>query len=154
MAEIPLVSSHWPWAPLPRMVDWNQVGDGSVYAAIAKQGDTPEQVWKDTGRVRAEYGKSIAYSLDSLISFVEKYGNDNLVLVFFGDHQPSPTVTGDTTNRDVPITIVARDKTVLDRISGWGWQDGLKPGPQARVWKMDAFRDKFLTAFGSQPAAR
>jgi hypothetical protein len=151
MAEIPLVSSHWPWAPLPKMVDWNQVGDGSVYDAIEKQGDAPEEVWKDTGRVRTEYGRSIRYSLDSLISYVEKYGNDNLVLVFFGDHQPSPTVTGDTTNRDVPITIVARDRSVLDRISGWGWQDGLKPGPQAPVWKMDAFRDKFLTAFGSQP---
>jgi hypothetical protein len=154
MAEIPLVSSHWPWAPLPKMVDWNQVGDGSVYDAIAKQGDSPEEVWKDTGRVRAEYGRSVAYSLESLVSYVEKYGNDNLVLVFFGDHQPSPTVTGGTANRDVPITIVAHDKSVLDRISGWGWQEGLKPNSQAPVWKMDAFRDKFLTAFGSQSAPR
>ena len=22
MAEVDLVSSHWPWAPLPRIVDW------------------------------------------------------------------------------------------------------------------------------------
>ncbi|MDT7694495.1 MAG: hypothetical protein QOI75_3862, partial [Pseudonocardiales bacterium] len=42
-------------------------------------------------------------------------------------------------------------RAVLDRISGWGWQDGLKPGPNAPVWRMDAFRDRFLTAFGSQP---
>ena len=41
-------------------------------------------------------------------------------------------------SRDVPITIVARDQAVLDRISGWGWQDGLKPGPQAPVWRMDS----------------
>jgi hypothetical protein len=47
----------------------------------------------------------------------------------------------------VPITIVARDRGVLDRIASWGWTDGLRPGPQAPVWKMDAFRDKFLTAF-------
>jgi hypothetical protein len=37
--------------------------------------------------------------------------------------------------------------TVMDHISGWGWQAGLRPGPQAPVWPMDAFRDHFLTAF-------
>jgi hypothetical protein len=38
---------------------------------------------------------------------------------------------------------------VLDRISGWGWQDGLHPSPQAPVWPMDTFRDKFLAAYGT-----
>jgi hypothetical protein len=39
---------------------------------------------------------------------------------------------------------------VFDRISQWGWQDGLKPDSQAPVWRMDAFRDRFLTAFAPQ----
>jgi len=82
---------------------------------------------------------------------VQTYGDDNLVLVFLGDHQPAPTVAGENASRDVPITIVARDRAVLDRTSGWGWQDGLKPGPQAPVWRMDAFRDRFMAAFGPQP---
>ena len=85
---------------------------------------------------------------DSLISYVETYGDDNLVLVFLGDHQPAPIVTGEGASRDVPITIVAHDPAVLDRIAGWGWQDGLRPGPHAPVWRMDTFRDRFLTAFG------
>jgi hypothetical protein len=68
-----------------------------------------------------------------------------------GDHQPAPIVVGDTASHDVPITIVARDPAVLDRIADWGWTDGLEPAPQAPVWPMDAFRDRFLTAFG--PAA-
>ena len=34
MAEIDLVSSHPPWAPLPRLIGWDEVGDGSVYAAM------------------------------------------------------------------------------------------------------------------------
>jgi hypothetical protein len=45
---------------------------------------------------------------------------------------------------------VARDKAVLDRISGWGWQDGLRPDGQAPDWSMAAFRDRFLAAFGSR----
>jgi hypothetical protein len=38
-------------------------------------------------------------------------------------------------------------------IAGWDWEDGMRPGPQAPVWPMNAFRDRFLSAFGSQPAA-
>jgi hypothetical protein len=54
----------------------------------------------------------------------------------------------------VPISVIARDPKVLDRISGWGWGAGLRPSPQAPVWPMSAFRDRFLTAFGPQPATR
>jgi hypothetical protein len=151
MAQITLVSSHAPWAPIPRLVDWDAVGDGSVFTPMATEGDPADVIWRDPTRVRAEYSRSIEYSLNSLISYVQTYGDDNLVLVFLGDHQPVPLVTGEGASRDVPITIVARDHAVLDRISGWGWQDGLKPGPHAPVWRMDAFRDRFLTAFGPQP---
>ena len=98
--------------------------------------------------VRTEYRRSIEYSLNTLISYVETYGDDDLVLVFLGDHQPASIITGDGASLDVPVTIVARDRAVLDRISGWGWQDGQKPGPRTPVWRMDAFCDRFLTAFG------
>jgi hypothetical protein len=84
---------------------------------------------------------------------VQTYGDDNLVLVVLGDHQAAPVITGATTGREVPITIVARDRAVLDRISGWGWDEGLRPGSQAPIWRMDAFRDRFLSAFGPQTGA-
>ncbi|OJY43625.1 sulfatase-like hydrolase/transferase [Pseudonocardia sp. 73-21] len=149
MAEIPLVTSHWPWAHIPKLVGWNAVGDGSVYDTMGGAGEPSDSVLADPARARAGYRDAIAYSLSSLISYVETYGDQNLVLIFLGDHQPSPIVTGSNASRDVPITVVARDPAVLARISGWGWQDGLKPGPQAPVWRMDAFRDRFLTAFAS-----
>jgi hypothetical protein len=148
MAEIDLVSSHWPWAPLPRMTDWNAVGDGSVFDPMPAAGNTTDYVWANTARVHAAYAQSIEYSLNALISYVQTYGDNNLVLVFLGDHQPNSAVIGDSTNRDVPVTIVAKDPAVLDKISSWGWQDGLRPSPQAPVWSMDSFRDRFLTAFG------
>src|SRR5262249_60221509 len=114
----------------------------------AGQGGPPRPGLSSPGRPRTAYRQSIEYSLSALVSYVEKYGDDNLVLVFLGDHQPSPLVAGAGAGRDVPITIVARDRAVLDRVSGWGWQDGLRPGPGAPVWRMDTFRDPFLTAFG------
>jgi hypothetical protein len=56
MAVIPLISSHSPWEPVPRMLDWNAVGDGSVYDTAAGSGDPAEIVEKrDRGRVRHAY---------------------------------------------------------------------------------------------------
>jgi hypothetical protein len=151
MAEVTLVSSHAPWEPIPRLIDWRAVGDGSVFDTMAAANDPPEAILtRNPTRVRADYRASIEYSLSSLISYVETYGDDDLVLIFLGDHQPSPIVTGQGASRDVPITIVTRDRSVLNRIAPWSWQPGLKPTAQAPVWGMDAFRDRFLTAFGPQ----
>ncbi|CAM3394415.1 sulfatase-like hydrolase/transferase [Kibdelosporangium persicum] len=154
MAEIDLVSSHTPFVPLPQMIDWNAVGDGSIFIPQVENGTKPEAVWNDAGRTRDAYGKSIQYSLNTLISYVETYGDKNLVLVFLGDHQPAPVVTGDGATRNVPVTIVAKDPAVLERTASWGWHDGLNPGQEAPVWPMQAFRDRFLIAFGPHPLAR
>ncbi|MET7295828.1 sulfatase [Streptomyces griseoloalbus] len=148
MAEIILASSHNPWSPIARMIDWDDLGDGSVFHGIKKEGTDPKEVWKDPERVRTEYRRAIEYSLRSLTEWVERYGDENTVLVFLGDHQPVPTVTAGSTNRDVPVTVVAKDEKVLDRMAGWGWSDGLKPAPDAPRWGMDQFRDRFMTAYG------
>jgi hypothetical protein len=99
--------------------------------------------------VRAAYGRSIEYTLNTIFSFVRRYGDDKLVVIAVGDHQPATVVTGQGAGHDVPISVIAHDPKVIDRIAGWGWQAGMLPSPQAPVWPMSAFRDRFLTAFGS-----
>lgn len=151
MAEIILASSHNPWSPIAHMIDWKDLGNGKVFYKIKKEGTNPTQVWKSAKRVRTEYRKAIQYSLDSLTQWMQRYGDKNTVLVFLGDHQPVPTVTGGSANRDVPVTIVAHDPKVLDRVSNWGWTEGLKPADNAPEWTMNKFRDRFMTAYGPQP---
>ncbi|MDN5857613.1 MAG: sulfatase [Pseudonocardia sp.] len=147
MAEIDLVSSHAPWRLVPPVLDWTTIGDGSVYGPLAGTGD-PDAIWgQGTAAVRDAYRRSIEYSLATLVSYVQTYGDDDLVMVILGDHQPLPLITGDGASRDVPISLVTRDRDVLERIAPWGWVDGLRPGPQAPVWPMEAFRDRLLTAF-------
>lgn len=150
MAEIALLSSHVPWSPVPSLVDWDRVGDGSVYEGMADE-ELSESALRDPDRMRSAYPQAVGYSLNTMISYVETYGDDDLVFMFLGDHQPARMITGDDATADVPMSIVTRDQEVLDRISGWGWQDGLKPGPEAPVARMDTFRDKFLGTFGSPP---
>jgi hypothetical protein len=148
MAVVTLISSHAPWSPVPPMLDWDAIGDGSGYAEPAEQRQPAEIVLqRDPERVRADYARSVAYSLGTVISYIETYGDDDLVLIVLGDHQPVPTVTGATTNRDVPISVVTRDEAVLARIADWGWVEGLVPSAQAPVWPMSDFRNRFLAAF-------
>jgi hypothetical protein len=152
MAEIDLVSSHGPWAPLPRMVSWKAVGDGSVFADMPAQGQSPDELLGDTDKTKAAYGQSIQYSMSTLVSFMETFQDDDLVVVAVGDHQPAAVVSGPNATHDVPITIIARDPDVLSRIASWGWQPGMLPNSSAPVWPMDAFRDRFMTAYGPQHA--
>jgi len=147
MAEIDLVSSHTPWTPNPRMVPWSELGDGSVFDRMPGEGPTRDVVWRDSRAVQASYGDSIEYTLSALISFVENFGDPNLVLIILGDHQPATIVSGTGAGYDVPVTIVAHDPAVLARIDKWAWQLGMTPGPDAPVTAMDAFRDSLIAAF-------
>jgi phosphatidylglycerophosphate synthase len=148
-AEVDLVSSHTPWTRIPRPVAWSAIGDGSIYNRLPADEMARAALWSDPRRVQAAYGRSIAYTLDMLVAFVERYGNDDLVLVVLGDHQPGKIVTGPVASHDVPISVIARDPAVIRRIAAWGFEDGLRPDPHAPVWPMDAFRDRFLAAFGA-----
>ncbi|MFB8146434.1 CDP-alcohol phosphatidyltransferase [Microbacterium sp. NPDC056003] len=147
MAEVDLVSSHTPWTPLPKIVPWSQLGDGRVFASQPDEGESAVAVWGDPGRVRQLYAESVAYSLEATFSYLAAFDQSDLVLIVVGDHQPSRIVSGDEANSEVPVTIVAQDPAVLEHIESWGWDDGVRPSATAPVWRMDAFRDRFIDAF-------
>ncbi|HEX5619962.1 MAG TPA: CDP-alcohol phosphatidyltransferase family protein [Solirubrobacteraceae bacterium] len=150
-AEVDLISSHAPWTKIPQLIPWEDVGDGSIFNRVPVEESTEASIFGDGKRARSAYGHSIEYSLSAVYSFVQRYGDDNTVLIVLGDHQPATVVTGQGASHDVPISVIAHDPKVLNQIAGWGWQDGLLPSPQAPVWPMETFRDRFLTAFGSTP---
>jgi phosphatidylglycerophosphate synthase len=150
-AEVDTVSSHMPWSRIPQQIPWSEVGNGSIFKRVPTYRE-PDSFWWHSDQVKAAYARSLEYSLNTLISFVQHDGKKNLVLVVVGDEQPLPIVSGQGANHDVPISVIARDPSVMRRIGGWSWQAGLLPSPQAPVWRMSAFRDRFLTAYGPQPS--
>ncbi|WP_109508874.1 CDP-alcohol phosphatidyltransferase family protein [Nocardioides speluncae] len=149
MAEIDLISSHHPWAPLPKLVPWREVGDGSVFSGMPERGEEAVDGRQDPETAQRYYGKSIEYTWRTLISFLRTYPDPNRVLLIAGDHQPHSFVSGDDSGRDVPVTVIAQDPAVIERIADWEWQDGLYPRPDAPVWRMDEVRDRLFSAFGS-----
>jgi phosphatidylglycerophosphate synthase len=137
-AEIDTTSSHEPWTRIPPLISWSKLGNGSIFnhVPIDRTGLTDAQ---------QGYAKSIQYSLRTLYSFIERYGNKNTVLIALGDHQPSRVIS--QANHEVPVTIIAHDPKVMSRLSSWGWSNGMLPSPSAPDWLMSAFRDRFLNAF-------
>lgn len=147
MAEIALISSHAPWTPVAELVPWDQVGDGRIFNEQAQSGPAPEEVWQEVESIRSHYRRSIEYMLDTMVSYIQEYGDEDLVILLLGDHPPAPLVSGDTDSRDVPVHLIARDPDVIDAIVDWNWQPGLLPDADAPVWRMDRLRDRFVEAF-------
>jgi hypothetical protein len=146
LAVTALISSHAPWTPLPRFVDWDAVGDGSIFNGTHRDGDTPEVVWRDPDRIRDQFRKSIDYSLRSLAGFIEKRMASGQILMFLGDHQPAPLVAGSNSGHDVPLVIIG-PPDVMAALDSWNWTPSATPAHDAPVWPMEAFRDRFLAAF-------
>ena len=161
-AQVNLVSSHTPWTRIPRMIPWNEVGNGAIFKHIPLKHTGDSSVtfsgawtWLDlngSAVIQAAFGQSMQYTLNALFSFLERYRDPNLVVIALGDEQPWTIVSGDDPGHEVPVSIIARDPAVFRRIAQWDWSNGLRPSPRAPVWPESAFRDRFLTAFGPHHA--
>ncbi|SFZ85678.1 hypothetical protein SAMN02983003_2846 [Devosia enhydra] len=146
--QIALISSHAPWTPVPQMVPWDEIGDGTIFNQWANSGDPPSVVWRDQDRVREQYRLTIDYALEAVLDYVRRHAEDDRVTIILGDHPPVAWVSG-VAGGDVPIHMIGPPER-LAAIADWGWTEGLIPGPDAPVWPMEAFRDRLISAYSSQ----
>ncbi|WP_244314178.1 alkaline phosphatase family protein [Pannonibacter tanglangensis] len=149
MAEIALISSHAPWTPVARLVDWAQVGDGTIFNDQAAAGDPPAVVWADPERVRQHYIATVDYSLETLGDYIARFGGE-AVFVILGDHQPAALVTGPDASRAVPVHVISRDAGLVARFSADGFRPGLVPAADAPELPMDRLRGRLLHHFSGR----
>ncbi len=145
--QVALGSSHAPWVPVPDLVDWDAVGDGRIFNAMAASGDSPDVVWRDRDRVRAQYRLSIDYALQTVFSYTALHADESALMIVVGDHQAASFVALDE-RADVPIHIIG-PQHLVDRMIDVGFSPGLIPTPQAPVLSMDHMRHLLLEAFSS-----
>jgi phosphatidylglycerophosphate synthase len=149
MAEIDMLSSHSPWAPLPTMVPWSKVGNGSIFDSMPAHGQTALSIFGSASKQRQAYATSIKYSMQALTSWVTELNDPNLVLILLGDEEPAGPISPPGVSHSVVISIIARAPSVFRQIASWHWQDGLVPGHSAPLEPMSAFRNQFLAAFST-----
>ena len=146
-AEIALISSHAPWTPIPPLLPWDLLGDGSVFTPYAAAGDPPDEVWRDPARVRTQYRRSIAYVLRTLAGFVAEHGRRDMLIVIVGDHPPAPFVGGEAPDRAVPVHLIAGDPAMLAAFAEAGWAAGAVADPAAPLLPMAALRGRLVDAY-------
>ncbi len=152
-AEIALISSHAPWTPIPPLLPWENLGDGRVFETHARAGPAPDDLWRDPDLVREQFRQALDYSLRAIGGFAQRRAGDPPLMIVLGDHPPAPFVSLGAGGRDVPIHAIGPPALVA-RFADWGWTEGLVPGPDVGAREMAAFRDLFLTSFGSGARAR
>lgn len=146
LAEIALISSHAPWTPVPELVPWNEVGDGRIFDEQATSGPPPSVVWSEPASIRDHFVRSIDYSLETIGSFIEAFGEGSVFIVL-GDHQPARLLTGDGAPKDVPFHVIANDAEILQRFEGSGVTEGMIPSDELAakpMWDMREFLARAL----------
>lgn len=144
-AQVVLVSSHAPWVPVPEILPWEEIGDGSIYNEVATSGDPPEVVWRDYDRVRAQYRLALDYSLQSVFEYARLHAHDPPLILVIGDHQAAEVIALDD-RAEVPFHVIGPGDLV-DRLAGVAPTSGLIPAQDAPVIAMEAMRDTMLGAY-------
>ena len=148
-AQVALISSHAPWVPIPRLVPWDELGDGTIFDDMALSGDRPEVVWRDHDRVRDQYRQSITYALETVFAYAMRHADNPPLMIVLGDHQAAGFIALDE-RPDVPVHVIG-PPDLLTQLADWGWTPGLIPADDAPVLPMEAMRDLLLNSFSTQP---
>lgn len=148
-AQVALISSHAPWLPVPEILAWEDMGDGTIFDEIAASGDPPEVVWRDRERVRFQYRLAVDYALQSVFEYAALHAEDPPLMIVIGDHQAVEFIGLDA-RRDVPIHIIGPEYLVTP-LSELAPHGGLLPGDDVPVIPMDRVRDILLNAYSTQP---
>jgi len=145
-AEIVLVSSHTPFAPVPPYLDdWSNVGP---YNGI------PQAEWDriyrdpDWWHLEQPYIASIEYDLKVLAGWLNRLKGQPLVIIL-GDHQPPGFVSGDHAPHSVPIHVLSRDDELVLPFTDLGYVPGAIPPEHGEVKGMETFLPDFLRLFAS-----
>ncbi len=146
-AQVALVSSHAPWVPIPELVDWDDIGDGTIFNQWALSGDPPEVVWRDHDRVRDQFRLAVDYSLQTVGAWAARHADDPPLMIVLGDHEPARFVSG-VNGFDVPVHVIGPPDLVAV-FTALGWQEGMIPDTATPALRMDKLRDLFLTTLST-----
>lgn len=110
-------NSHFPFQPLPSMVDdWQELG---------KPKKSPAAVDVDSishDELRAAYFAAIMYDLDMLTDFVLNHAEEEAVFVLVGDHEP-PAVSRRADGYETPMHVISRDPAFIANLQQYGFHD-------------------------------
>ena len=148
-AQFVLISSHYPWRVVPRLIPWEEVGDGSVYRDSDHVIRVPRSSLNETG-MSVGFTTAMDYALRTVFDYAARFAEPDDLVVVAGDHQPWSGISGRDASRSAAIHVLAADPAMLDGFREAGYSDGLIPSQPEPHRSMDSFFGDLLTAFSSR----
>lgn len=149
--QIATGSSHAPWVPVPQLLDWNALGDGTIFDPLVAASDPPRVVWQDHDRVRAQYRLAVDYALQVVFGYAALHADDPPLMIVLGDHQAAGFVALDE-RPHVPMHVIGPDHLVA-ALSDAQFRPGLIPPSLAVPRSMADMRAHLIRALSSTVAA-
>lgn len=143
-ATVGLLGTHAPWGPLVLPIDWDLVGDGSVFDGSHRFGKPFS--WAVPEPVRVMYGRSFELTMPIIGEYIERYADDALIVII-GDHQPASVIAGWAPDAAVPMHLVSNDTELMQRLDTELFKPGMLPAEDAPLLPMESLREWFATTF-------
>lgn len=122
----PSITSHLPFHPVPPyQADWSRMLGEEPFDSADLQRALEQKI--DWTHMLPAYLRMIDYNYRWVGGYLGLPRAREEVLVIVGDHQPAASVSGPGAPWDVPVHIVSRDATLLQRFVERGFRSGLTP---------------------------
>jgi|GEM_PF-1553751 len=150
--QVALISSHYPFRPIPPFIeDRSRVLDGSVWAPAAEAaGSFTREDWADPAD---GYIAGASYSLRAAFDFAERHTKPEDLVIIMGDHQPWSVVSGNLGGRAAPLHVISGRKDLIACFLADGYQPGLAPKRGDVVYGMDWILQRMVAHFGDRGPA-
>ncbi|SHH34457.1 sulfatase-like hydrolase/transferase [Marivita hallyeonensis] len=145
-------SSHAPWVPVPTLLDWDALGDGTIFDPVVAASDPPSVVWRDHDRVRAQYKAAVDYALQTVFSHAERHADNAPLILVIGDHQAAGFVALDE-RPHVPMHVIG-PRHLVDLLADENFAPGLIPRALDAPRPMSELRAHLVRSLTSTPLAR
>ncbi|MEL6202451.1 MAG: sulfatase-like hydrolase/transferase [Pseudomonadota bacterium] len=144
-------SSHAPWIPVPALMDWDDLGDGTVFNELVASSEQPSDVWRDNDRVRAQYRLAVDYALQTVFAYAQRRAEEPPLMLIIGDHQAAGFVALDE-RPHVPMHVIG-PKYLVDLVADDDFVPGLIPSPNAELRPMSDLRAHLVRSLTSTELA-
>ncbi len=124
-----LVTSHTPFNKIPPLIEWDALGDGSVYHERADEILRFDNTWTGGTQLVEGYLAAIGYVFDVITDYVARIMDHSRdpIIVIFGDHEPQRPIRSTESVLSVPIHVAGRDDEVLECFIAEGFGAGMRP---------------------------
>src|SRR6185436_18326501 len=144
-------SSHAPWSETPTVVeDWSRLGNGALF-------DTQPVlrfpiVWPNFQHAHEAYIRSIVYDFEVIKRYVERFVDDDSLVIVLGDHQPVVEVSGSESQRAVPVHVFSKSRDLVEPFLARGYAPGMWPHGKTAPRGLEHFLPDLLRDFSTAPS--